>query len=575
MKKIIPFFILGCLAGAIIVKVVERLNFEIPVPVATLPDGGVYAGDLVNGTFAGEGRMRWPDGSTYEGSFKDGMFHGQGRYLFADGGSYEGDFTDGAMTGAGTFIYSEDGKYVGAVVNGHANGKGTLYTNGDKYEGDFKDDKYHGSGVFTQENGDVYTGEFKDGFFHGKGEYVTADSRVYSGEFVKGSFSGRGSYKDEEGSHYEGEFEDWTFHGEGRLKDENGDYYIGTFNDGALYGEGEFIGHDGEHYQGEFEYSVYNGRGRFKSEAGDIYEGEFRYGQYHGAGTLTYAKPLDNMKEVKGTWRNGHLVNSEDKSLLVNPAELTEITLYNQNELLAGSWRGLQQNDPDKIDMYFLGISGDGTQAVFRREVLFVKNYFDNNYGTGGKSVVLINARKTVKEIPLATYTSIKKTLPEIVKRMDHENDILFIYMSSHGSSDFEFSLNQSGVDLQNLPAGRLAELLADLPVKWKVIVISACYSGGFIPPLQDDNTLIITAASAERQSFGCSDRAEFTYFGEAFFKEALPESESFVAAFDKALEIIHKREEAEEYKHSEPQIHKPAPILQQLQQWRAGLNKL
>jgi Peptidase C13 family. len=222
--------------------------------------------------------------------------------------------------------------------------------------------------------------------------------------------------------------------------------------------------------------------------------------------------------------------------------------------------------------MYFLGIAGDGSQAVFRREVQYVKEYFDRNFGTKGRSFTLINDRKTVQEIPLATTTSINRTLGEIARRMDPEDDILFIFMTSHGSREFEFTLDQAGMDLPDLSAKTLAETLAVLPVRWKVIVISACYSGGFIPALRDDHTLIITAASAERRSFGCNDRNEFTYFGEAYFKDALPNTGDFVEAFDQAVEIVRTREKTEDEKHSEPQIHNPEAVLQQLALWRAGL---
>jgi hypothetical protein len=71
------------------------------------------------------------------------------------------------------------------------------------------------------------------------------------------------------------------------------------------------------------------------------------------------------------------------------------------------------------------------------------------------------------------------------------------------------------------------------------VIVVSACYSGGFIPPLQDAHTLVITAARPDRRSFGCADENDFTYFGRAFFKEALPKSHSFQDAFRAAEALV------------------------------------
>ena len=159
---------------------------------------------------------------------------------------------------------------------------------------------------------------------------------------------------------------------------------------------------------------------------------------------------------------------------------------------------------------------------------------------------------------------------------MDAHNDILFIYLTSHGSSDHELVFDQEGLALPNLPAKRLAEIVNSLPVKWKVIVISACYSGGFIQELGDDNSLIITAAAHDRKSFGCSDDADMTYFGRAFFQDALPESPSFVSAFEMAKELVLEREKEliadDKSKHSNPRISKPKAITDYLKKWRAQL---
>jgi len=303
---------------------------------------------------------------------------------------------------------------------------------------------------------------------------------------------------------------------------------------------------------------------------GAVYEGGYEYGKYNGRETSTSANPTDDTKQLTGTRRDGKPIESGGKSLNFNPEIANEIVLYNQQKLLRKSWRTLQPNDPQKIELYFLGISGDGSQAVFRREIQFVQDYFDKTFHTQGKSIALINARKTINEIPLATITSIKRTLQKIAQRMDVENDILFIYMSSHGSKDFEFSLKQPRLALPDLPVQTLADILADLPIRWKIIVVSACYSGGFIPPLENDNTLIITASAAGQTSFGCRDDAEFTYFGQAYFKDALSQTNDFIEAFEIARIIVQEREKAEDYEQSQPQIHKPQAIQQQLQRWAA-----
>ncbi|HEY5703783.1 MAG TPA: C13 family peptidase [Gammaproteobacteria bacterium] len=571
MKTLVAF-IVGSITGTIILATLLHLNFQLPQPVAIVPDGAIYDGEMQHGVIHGQGRMRWPNGDIYRGEFENGLFHGQGRYETTNGIVYSGQFANGSFTGIGTIRYSGDRYYQGEAKDWEQHGSGT-YVDGDmEYTGEFVEGRFEGTGTFQMANGDVYTGQFKNGELHGHGSYTTADYRHYEGNFVKGKLIGMGKYTDGTGLKYEGEFDNWVFHGEGKLTQANGDQYIGHFVQGSLHGEGAFIGVDGSHYVGEFEHGSYHGRGRLMTERGDHYVGRFRYGQYHGRGILTYAEPVDGTRVIRGRWKNGKLVEANNPDLVVDTEANNELVLYNQSALLESHWNRIEKNDPGVIDMYFLGIAGDGTESVFRREVLYVRDYFDNYLDTEGKSMALINNVKTVTDYPLATQTSIRQTLKRISQKMDPDNDILFLYLSSHGTDDFKFSLKQEELSLPDLPAQELAAMLEALPIQWKVIVVSACYSGGFIPHLKNNQTLIITAAASDKTSFGCDDRNEFTYFGEAYFKHALPDTQNFLAAFDRAVEILRQRETEEDFEHSDPQIHKPRAILDHLQAWRASV---
>lgn len=79
------------------------------------------------------------------------------------------------------------------------------------------------------------------------------------------------------------------------------------------------------------------------------------------------------------------------------------------------------------------------------------------------------------------------------------------------------FEIENAPLELNQIDPKWLKDALDKSGIRWKVIVISACYSGSFIPALQDDNTLIITASAADRTSFGCENEADYTYFGRAF----------------------------------------------------------
>ncbi|NIN37085.1 MAG: peptidase C13 [Gammaproteobacteria bacterium] len=571
MKTLVAF-IVGSITGTIILATLLHLNFQLPQPVAIVPDGAIYDGEMQHGVIHGQGRMRWPNGDIYQGEFENGLFHGQGRYESSNGVVYSGQFANGRFTGMGTIRYSGDRYYQGEVKDWEQHGHGTYVDADMEYTGDFVEGRFEGTGTFQMANGDVYSGQFKKGELDGQGTYTSIDYRHYEGKFVKGQFTGMGKYADGTGLKYEGMFDNWVFHGEGKLTQANGDQYLGYFVQGSLHGEGEFIGKDGSHYVGDFEHGSYHGRGRLMTARGDHYVGRFHYGQYHGRGILTYAEPVDGTKVIRGRWQNGKLVEANNMDLVVDTEANNELVLYNQSALLETHWNQIEENDPGVIDLYFLGIAGDGTESVFRREVLYIRDYFDNTLDTEGKSMALVNNVKTVTDYPLATQTSIRQTLERISQKMDPDNDILFLYLSSHGTDDFKFSLKQEELPLPDLPVQELAAMLEALPIQWKVIVVSACYSGGYIPHLKNNQTLIITAAASDKTSFGCEDRNEFTYFGEAYFKDALPDTQNFLAAFDRAVEILRAREEAEDFEHSNPQIHKPQAILDHLQAWRASV---
>ena len=87
-------------------------------------------------------------------------------------------------------------------------------------------------------------------------------------------------------------------------------------------------------------------------------------------------------------------------------------------------------------------------------------------------------------------------------------------------------------------------------------MIVSACYSGGFVEPLRDDYTAVITASAPTRKSFGCSSESDATYLAKALFEEELRRTYSFEKAFESARKSIAERERAQGYEPSEPQMH-------------------
>ncbi len=130
---------------------------------------------------------------------------------------------------------------------------------------------------------------------------------------------------------------------------------------------------------------------------------------------------------------------------------------------------------------------------------------------------------------------------------------------------------------LHDLPLDRvdpadLRAALDDSGIQWRVVVISACFSGGFLDALRDPRTLVITASRADRPSFGCGVASDITWFGQAFLAEALNETLDFSTAFDIALDAVRQREDAQDEPPSHPQIDMGKQIAAHLQRWRAQI---
>ncbi|MBK8742900.1 MAG: hypothetical protein IPM02_27030 [Betaproteobacteria bacterium] len=238
------------------------------------------------------------------------------------------------------------------------------------------------------------------------------------------------------------------------------------------------------------------------------------------------------------------------------PRVESEEVLAAQPKLLFEALTGLEERTPGAANLYFIGFAGDASQDVFRNDMEAAQEVADARLGTEGRSVVLINSPKTVLDAPLATVTNLQASLSAVGRLIDAEEDIALVYLSSHGSSNHRLYVNFPPLALNQLTPIALHRMLQEAGIKWKIVIVSACYSGGYVEPLKDPYTLVITSSRADRTSFGCGNVDEFTYFGKAFFQDALKTTTSFVGAFELARAAIAKRERAEGLVPSEPQIH-------------------
>lgn len=248
----------------------------------------------------------------------------------------------------------------------------------------------------------------------------------------------------------------------------------------------------------------------------------------------------------------------------------TERVYYAQPALLERAARGLLPERPGITDLYFVGFGSYAAQDVFMKEVGYVRDLFDRTYDTRGRSVALINNVRTVDYFPVATASNLRIVLGDVAERMDTSEDVLFLFLTSHGSKNAVLSIEFSALAPNDLSDEDLYGILAETGIRWRILVVSACYSGSFIERLKDPYTLIMTAAHEDNTSFGCSNDRNLTYFGEHYFSRELVAGGSFVDAFHRARETLHAREIEEGIDPSDPQIFIGAEMEEKLAELEA-----
>ena len=250
-----------------------------------------------------------------------------------------------------------------------------------------------------------------------------------------------------------------------------------------------------------------------------------------------------------------------------------EQLLYSQAQMLDDATARLAPRTPGKTNLYVIAFAGDGAENVFRNEAVYVEKLFTERFDAVGHVLVLINNPSTLTEYPIATLSNLQTAVDAVAERMNGDEDILLLFLTSHGSRDHELFVSLDPLPLDQIAPDDLADLFTDTKIRNKVVVISACFSGGFIDALKGPQTMVITAARADRTSFGCGTQSPITDFGRAFFATGLNDNDTIPAAFAEARKLIDQWETKAGEEHSEPQIATAPPIEQRLQAWRDGIH--
>ncbi|MDE1960918.1 MAG: caspase family protein [Xanthomonadaceae bacterium] len=253
-------------------------------------------------------------------------------------------------------------------------------------------------------------------------------------------------------------------------------------------------------------------------------------------------------------------------------ADTPEQVIYAQSGMLRDAVAKLAPRSPGKPNLYFIGFAGDAEEDVFFNEAEYARTLFATRFAAAGHELLLVNNPATLSRYPLATLTNLETAVDAVAQKMDRDNDILFVLLTSHGTEDHLLYVAMDPLPLDQIAPEDLADVFAKSGIRYRVIVISACYSGGFIDALKNDTTMIVTAARADRTSFGCGTNSDITDFGRAFLVDGLNHNNTFTGAFAEADKLVDAWETRDHERHSHPQLVSTPQIEAQLERWRARI---
>jgi hypothetical protein len=156
------------------------------------------------------------------------------------------------------------------------------------------------------------------------------------------------------------------------------------------------------------------------------------------------------------------------------------------------------------------------------------------------------------RDWPLATRDNIATVLRAIGESARPEDKVVLLF-TSHGLEELLAVQAESG-RIEAIRPRELQQWLGPLRGKPTLLLLSACYSGSFLPMLRGPSRIVLTASSADRQSFGCKPDSRNTFFIEELFSQREVVSRSLVDLVDEARVAIDRRERSLRLLPSQPQ---------------------
>ncbi len=208
-----------------------------------------------------------------------------------------------------------------------------------------------------------------------------------------------------------------------------------------------------------------------------------------------------------------------------------------QMKRLTSAIAGLKPQRPGVVDAYVVSIGLD-SDPVFGREAAEAARVLARRYDADGRTLLLA-AGGGAGAVPNGSPENLQVAIAAIAGVMDTKEDVLLLYTTSHGAPKVGLVYKDGDSGYGLIAPKSLGGILDGLGIKNRMVVISACYSGIFIPAMVNDDSVLITAASPVTTSFGCLPANDWTFFGDALINNAFRTPAGLDDAMGQALSLI------------------------------------
>jgi len=215
--------------------------------------------------------------------------------------------------------------------------------------------------------------------------------------------------------------------------------------------------------------------------------------------------------------------------------------------LCLGCWQALGA-EPAPSPWQAVLVAGDDAQPVFDNAVDTLQRWL----GAAGVPISDIHRLSAAPRDPRVEPASAERIIQSIASLRARPGTGCLVFITSHGQEGRGIWLAYSG---EYLEPERLAQALsigcAGAP---SVVILSSCYSGAFTQgAMRAQNRIVLSAARADRPSFGCQADRTYTVFDECLLG-ALPRAPTWRAVYAASLGCVRARERQLQVLASQPQ---------------------